>query len=69
MILIMKLMPVAHLVALILYSQQVSNFEHEICANGSPSCLLYLWVVSGFEHEISANDSCGNCYSVSSGSE
>jgi len=57
-ILIMKLMPVAHLVALILYSQQVSNFEHEICANGSPSCLLYLWVVSGFEHEINANGSC-----------
>jgi hypothetical protein len=32
----MKLVPMAHPVAIILYFQQVSDFEHEFSANGSP---------------------------------
>jgi hypothetical protein len=35
-ILSMKLVSMAHLVAVILYPQIVSDFEHEIGANGSP---------------------------------
>jgi hypothetical protein len=30
------LLPMAHLVAVILYSQTVSDFEHEIGVNASP---------------------------------
>jgi hypothetical protein len=32
----MKLMPMAHLVAVLLCPQLVSDFKHEIRANGSP---------------------------------
>jgi hypothetical protein len=34
----MKLVPMADLVAVIPYPQPVSDFEHEIDANGSPRC-------------------------------
>jgi hypothetical protein len=34
----MKLMSMVHLVAVLLYPQFVSDFEHEISVNGSPRC-------------------------------
>jgi hypothetical protein len=38
----MKLVPMADLVAVILYPQRVSDVDHEIGVNGSPRCRIYV---------------------------
>jgi len=68
-ILNMKSVLMAHLVALILCPQQLSDFKHEICANGSPHHCDSVSLVSEFRHMIGANSSPYHCDSVSSVSD
>ena len=62
-------MPMTHVVTVIPYPQEVSDFEHEINANGSPHCHTSVpsKLVSDFELEFSANSSHYHSDSVSSG--